>query len=69
MMFLRSLTETIPLENPENLETNIKTWYVNEKFFYNSGVLYIVEKGNSKVIISYTSTNAYTNCDITFVVY
>ena len=39
MIFVRSLTGTLPSKKPKNPKHNPETWYVN-----NSGVLHIVEK-------------------------
>ena len=44
MMFSKTLTETLPSKNPENLKNKPATWYVNEKNFNKYDILYIVEK-------------------------
>ena len=44
MIFSKTSTETLLLKNPENLKNNPQTWYVNEKFFNDYDILYIVEK-------------------------
>ena len=44
MIFLKTLTETLPLKKPKNPETNPETWYVNENFLNKYDILYIVEK-------------------------
>ena len=46
MIFLKSLTETIPLKNPKNPKNYPETWYVNEKILSNSKLLYIIRKVN-----------------------